>query len=238
MKNNCVTLFTIISLLVLNACSNGISQPSALKLDANEFAERIDKTPDAQVLDVRTPEEFSKGHLKNAINIDWNGNDFDKEIKKIDKNKPVFVYCLSGGRSGEAAAKMRADGYKQVYEMNGGMMKWRAAKLPESNSTQPKSKGMTKAEYDALLNTDKMVLIDFYADWCAPCKRMAPYLEEMKNEMKDRLVIVRINADNNASIANELKVDGLPTLLLYQNKKQIWNHVGFINKRDLMRQIE
>lgn len=74
----------------------------------------------ASILDVRTPSEFSKGHLINALNYDWNGNEFDKQIAPLDKSKPVFVYCLSGGRSSSAANKMRSSGFTQVYEMDGG----------------------------------------------------------------------------------------------------------------------
>ena len=67
-------------------------------------------------------------------------------------------------------AKMRADGFKEVYELQGGIMKWRGANLPETTSTVVLAMGMSKQHYDSLLVSDKLVLIDFYADWCAPCK--------------------------------------------------------------------
>ena len=89
--------------LLYYSCTNGQTQTSKTNLSAIDFAEKIKTMPEAPVVDVRTPDEFSKGHLINAKNIDWNGNDFDKQIASIDKSKPVFVYCLSGGRSGSAA---------------------------------------------------------------------------------------------------------------------------------------
>lgn len=146
----------------------------------------------------------------------------------------MFVYCLSGGRSHSAAEKMRALGFKTVYELDGGIMKWRAANLPEENAN---SAGMTAAEFEQLLNTDKKVLIDFYATWCGPCKKMAPYLEAMKTEMADSLVIVRIDADNNQALAKSLKVDALPTLLLYKKKETVWRNTGFIEKEELIKNI-
>jgi len=134
---------------VFSSCTNGQTQNSNTNLSATEFAEKIKELPSSPVVDVRTPEEFSKGHLQNAKNYDWNGNDFQKQISTLDKSKPVFVYCLSGGRSSSAAKQMRSEGFKEVYELNGGIMKWRAAGLPETTNTV--STGMSKSQFDALL---------------------------------------------------------------------------------------
>lgn len=232
--------FAFLSLLVtlvINSCS-GSSDPAQTtnyNLDAVSFAEKINELPAAPLIDVRTPGEFADGHLRNAKNIDWNGSNFEGNIAGFAKEKPVFVYCLSGARSHSAAEKMRSLGFKAVYELNGGIMKWRGANLPEEDVN---NRGMTRAEFEQLLNTDKKVLIDFYADWCAPCKKMAPYLEDMKTEMAESIVIVRINADKNQALAKSLKVDALPTLLLYKNKQSIWKHTGFIEKEDLLKNIK
>ncbi len=220
-------------LLVMNSCS-GNAQKGSFNLDAVSFAEKINELPAAPVIDVRTPDEFGNGHLRNAKNIDWNGSDFEAGIGQLNKDNPVFVYCLSGGRSHSAAEKMRSLGFKSVYELDGGIMKWRAANLPEESAN---GVGMTSAEFEQLINTDKKVLIDFYATWCGPCKKMAPYLEAIKTEMADSLVVVRIDADNNQAIAKLLKVDALPTLLLYKNKQNVWRNVGFIEKADLLNNI-
>ncbi|MBD3749283.1 MAG: rhodanese-like domain-containing protein [Sphingobacteriales bacterium] len=122
---------TLMSILFL-ACTNGQTGSTKTNLSATEFAEKIKEFPNAVILDVRTPAEFSDGHLQNALNFDWYGNAFDQQIASLDKSKPVFVYCSVGGRSAEAANKMRQDGFKLVYEMDGGMMKWKEAKLPET----------------------------------------------------------------------------------------------------------
>jgi len=89
--------------------------------------------PDAAIIDVRTPQEFSDGHLIHATNMDWNGDRFEAQVSTLDKSKPVFVYCYSGGRSAAAAKKMRANGFTEVYELAGGFSKWRDAKLPVAN---------------------------------------------------------------------------------------------------------
>ncbi len=230
-----LTAFTII----LNSCSTGQSQNSKTNLTAVEFAEKIKDLPNALIIDVRTPDEFSGGHLQNAQNIDISGNDFDKQIETLDKSKPVFVYCLSGGRSASAASTMRGAGFKEVYELDGGIMKWRGASLPETTSL-PSTKvvGMSKADYEKLFDTDKVVLVDFYADWCGPCKQMKPDIDAITNEMADKVTVIRINADDNAELCKALQIDALPTIKVYKNKTLTWTNVGFIDKAGMVAQIQ
>jgi thioredoxin len=232
-------LFSIALVAILfNSCSNGQTQTTKTNLSATEFADKIKELPTAPILDVRTPNEFSKGHLANALNYDWNGKEFEKQIAPLDKSKPVFVYCLSGGRSSAAANKMRSAGFKEVYELSGGIMKWRGENLPETTNNTVASKGMTKQQFAELLNSDKLVLIDFYADWCAPCKKMKPYLEEISKDMADKVVVIRINADDNQTLCKELKIDALPVLQLYKNKTLTWENTGFIEKVEVVKQLK
>lgn len=226
-----------VATLVLGGCRNGQTQTSKTSLTATEFAEKIKQQPDAPILDVRTPDEFSEGHVKDAKNYDWNGNYFQEQIFLLDKSKPVFVYCLSGGRSGAAAEKMRAEGFKEVYEMQGGLLKWRAAGLPETGAA-PAPSGMSRATFDSLLVTDKMVLIDYYATWCAPCQKMKPYLEEIASTMADKVVVIRIDIEDNRNLCKELGIEALPVLQLYKNKVMTWNHTGFIGKEEVLKQLE
>lgn len=222
---------------LIQSCSNGPCQPGGTVLEASVFSEKIKSCPEAMVLDVRTPEEFEKGHLPTAQNIDWNATDFDAKTAALDKSKTVFIYCLSGARSRDAAAKMRADGFKTVVEMQGGILKWRAANLPEAKGDPVKTTGISQVDLDAFLKTDKLVLIDFYADWCGPCKKMAPYLEEIKAEMADKVTVVRINSDNNQRIVKSLAIDALPTLLIYKNGQPVWRNAGFVEKSEVVAKL-
>jgi thioredoxin len=113
--------------------------------------------------------------------------------------------------------------------------------MPETTDntiSAPVSTGMTMAQYQALLNSNKLVLVDFYADWCAPCQKMKPYLAEISKEMKDKVVVVRIDADANKLLAQKLKVDALPVLFLYKGKKLIWTNKGFITKEALVQKLK
>lgn len=226
--------------LIFNSCSKSNSNKGSSDLSAVEFSDKIKELPDAPVIDVRTPEEFSKGHLKNAKNIVLAGNDFEKQISTLDKSKPVFVYCLSGNRSSSAASIMRSEGFKEVYELNGGILKWSRANLPVTKAniqTSNISSGMTRKQFDDKLNTDKLVLFDFYADWCAPCREIKPYLDEISKDMSDKVEIVRINVDENQELCRELKVDGIPDLKLFKNKSVVWSSTGYIEKKDILKSI-
>lgn len=214
---------------------NGQSSKKIESIASEAFAEKIKTTPNAQILDVRTPEEFASEHIDKAVNVNWLADDFVANTANLDKSKPVFVYCKSGGRSAKAAAKLAELGFTNIYELQGGILKWSAAGLSKPSE---KIIGMTNQEYAELLNSDKKVLIDFYAKWCAPCKKMAPYLDKMQKEMTDKLVIIRLDADENKTLMKEMKIDELPTLLLYENKELKWTHSGFISEEDLKKQLQ
>lgn len=224
------------SVLFLFSCSQGQGQA----LDVTQFADKIKTVDNAQIVDVRTPDEYNKGHLENAVNIDWNNSNFENEISKLDKSKPIFVYCLSGGRSSSATNKMHQLGFKEIYEMNGGIMKWQAKNLPltqESNSSQSVANTITEAQYNKLINSDKTVIVDFYADWCKPCKMMKPHLEEIEKEMSDKVQVVRINADNNEDLCRAMAVEALPTIFIYKNGKMMWQNVGYTDKSTLVSKL-
>ena len=221
--------------LLLMSCSHSQTQSS---LSAKAFAEKLKALPEAPVIDVRTAEEFSSGHLNNAVNYDWNGSQFEEQIQTLDKSKPVFVYCLSGGRSTAAASKMRADGFKEVYEMEGGMMKWRNENLPETTNDHVSSTGMSEQDFQSLLSSDKIILIDFYADWCVPCKKMEPYLNEISKEQKNTITLIRINVEENQELCKKLGITAIPVLQVYRNKKMTWTHTGFVEKETVLKVLE
>ncbi|MCC6685252.1 MAG: rhodanese-like domain-containing protein [Bacteroidia bacterium] len=87
----------------------------------------------ASFLDVRTPQEWNKGHIQGALHLDLFNDNFESELKKLDKNKVYYVYCAVGGRSAEACEMMVKMGFKNVYNMQGGFNAWSKAGLPVTN---------------------------------------------------------------------------------------------------------
>ena len=119
-----IILFVIPLALLLTAC--GTTGGKVTNLNVTDFAQKIsDKS--VVVLDVRTPGEFQSEHLENAINVDYEGSNFEGEVQKLDKSKTYAVYCRSGRRSGLATEIMAKDGFKSIFNLDGGIDNWQAA---------------------------------------------------------------------------------------------------------------
>lgn len=95
-----------------------------------------------------------------------------------------------------------------------------------------------KGKFEALIQQDTPVLVDFYADWCGPCQMMAPVLKEVAQEMGDKVKVIKIDVDKNQPIAQRFGVRSIPTLILFKNGKILENKAGVMTKRDLTQMIE
>jgi len=100
------------------------------KLDTQNFDKKLKEAKDPVLIDVRTPGEYAQGHLANAISMDIYSNDFKSRASKLDKSKPVFVYCKAGSRSDSAADVLSDLGFKEIYDLNGGIISWQKANMP------------------------------------------------------------------------------------------------------------
>ncbi len=114
-----ITIFT----LLMSSCSK--DEKENLSLKPLDFKEKINIVTDAVLLDVRTPDEVQKGHLKGALNFDFQSPQFTILMEGLDKEKPYLVYCASGVRSGKAADLMRGKGFMTVYTLEGGLNAWK-----------------------------------------------------------------------------------------------------------------
>ncbi len=117
MKN---LILMVCSLFFLNCHSQ--QTDNVKKESVAGFKKALEK--EIQLVDVRTPSEFSEGYISYAENINVMASDFEQKIQKLDKEKPVYIYCRSGQRSNKAAQKMKELGFEEIYDLEGGILAW------------------------------------------------------------------------------------------------------------------
>ncbi|APU68225.1 thioredoxin [Christiangramia flava] len=94
-----------------------------------------------------------------------------------------------------------------------------------------------KSSFSEIIQSEKPVLVDFFADWCGPCKMLAPILKEVKEELGDDVKIVKIDVDKNQPLAAKYQVRGIPTMILFRNGQQIWRQSGVLPKEEIKKKI-
>ncbi|AOW20677.1 thioredoxin [Urechidicola croceus] len=91
-----------------------------------------------------------------------------------------------------------------------------------------------KSSFGEIVNSDQLVLVDFFADWCGPCKMLAPILKQVKNELGDSIKIVKIDVDKNQPLSSKYQVRGVPTMILFKHGNVLWRQSGVLQKQDLI----
>ncbi len=102
----------------------------AKNISTTQFQEMVKSKENAIILDVRTPQEVASGAIEGNVALDYYGNDFTAQLNKLDKNAPILIYCAVGGRSGDAMRKMQKMGFKEVYNLSGGIRAWQSEGKP------------------------------------------------------------------------------------------------------------
>lgn len=220
-------LYSVFLTLFIISCT----AQTETNLSADEFEKAVAKDS-AQILDVRTPAEYASGHLQNTMLANWSDTEeFNRRINFIDKNKPVYVYCLSGARSATAAAKMRTLGFV-VYELNGGINAWKASGKQLAGVTVTKQ--MSLDEFNAAINSSKTVLVDIGATWCPPCKKMEPVIQNLQKFYSDKFYLLKVDGGNDEAVLKEYKVTALPVFIIFKDGKQVWRKDGVAEEKEII----
>lgn len=217
------------------ACSSKQSNSQSGSLSASAFEKKLADT-NVQILDVRTAGEYQSGHLKNALQADWlDKAQFTDRIQHLDKNKPVLVYCASGVRSRQAMQLMAQQEFKQVYNMEGGMSAWKIeGKAVESANISPE---LSIPAFQAMVNKSKITLVDIGADWCPPCKKMEPVLQQLKKDLGETYSLVKVDGGNDIAVMKALQFVALPTFIVFKDGKETWRKQGIVSLEELKAQI-
>ncbi len=224
-------LLFLLPLIILFSC-NGQSNQT---LEAKVFSAKIQAENNPVILDVRTPEEFSGGYIAGAINIDYNSDDFSKKVNKLNKEETVYIYCLSGGRSGNGAKEMRESGFKNVVELKGGILKWKAAGLALTPGNAGAKPSMSMEDFKKLTTDTVPVLVDFSAPWCGPCRKMLRMLAELSKEQQGKMKLVTINIDEHTQLTEQLGVTEIPVFVVYKNGVETARIKGLQTKEELLK---
>ena len=92
--------------------------------------------------------------------------------------------------------------------------------------------------FQDLINSEIPVLVDFYADWCGPCKAMNPIIRELANSVGDKAKIIKVNIDKNQAAAQKYRVQSVPTFMIFKNGQTIWRHSGMLDKQSILNQLQ
>jgi rhodanese-related sulfurtransferase len=226
----------LLSFLCIALFASCAAQNNKTLLSADEFEKEITKDS-VQVLDVRTKGEFNSGYINNALQADWNDKkEFERRISFIDKNKPVYVYCLAGGRSAAAAAQLRKQGFKYVLELKGGINAWKANNKSLVGKTTEQQ--MTVEAYNNTIAGSKIVLVDFGASWCPPCKQMEPILQNLQKKYEGKFTLLKVDGGKDEDLVKLHNVTALPVFIVYKDGTEVWRKDGVCREEELEEQLK
>lgn len=225
---------------LFSSCSG--QNPAVKNLNPTEFEKGINQS-NVLIVDVRTPEEFKEKHISGAKNVNINDPEFNKQLNELDKSKPVYIYCLAGGRSKRAADIAAGSGFKEVYNLEFGINAWLSEnKEVVSGAGQKIQNVIIGITFDDYLNhlkaAPKLVLVDFNAVWCGPCKTLKPVVQKVVKKYADKVELFEIDVDKNSTVANTMNVRAIPLLILYKQGKEVWRNMGLVDEELIQEKIK
>ena len=206
------------------------------KIDILSFNKFLNDT-DIIILDVRTSEEINAGYIPNSTFIDYYDKNFENKINLIDRSKKIYTLCKSGGRSVNAAKILSKKGFRNVFNLEGGFMRWKANKMPYDinlvNNDSSNSVLISEISLDSIIKNKINTLIYISTKWCFPCNKMEPIIDKLVDN-NDSLKVIKIDLDANAYAQEKFDVKSLPAFVLYENNSVVWRKNGIIAYDDLI----
>lgn len=227
LKNSLSTVLLLFSILAFS------QEKSKNTVSLEVFYSKIQTEKNPQIIDARAPEEFALNHLEGAVNFNLESKDYEKQIAKLDKTKPVFTYSIGAGRSVWLADDLLKKGFKEAYSLEGGIANWIGNGKPFYANSKSK---LTLAGYKKIIAENKAVLVDIGSIYCGACKKVKPVLETIKAQYGSNLKIVEIDLEDSPQVIADLKtVKVFPTLILYQDGKIVFKKEGL---GDLKKEVD
>jgi len=224
---NKLVILTILFLLF--SCHNS-SDISFKNFDIVNLAESS-YSDEFIVLDVRTKQERANGFLANSTHIDFYDEAFLDKLNLLDKTKPLYIYCMVGGRSSKAANKIVKAGFNEVYNLSGGFLKWSNNNLPieiPEKINEVTTQQYNKSFLDSAINSNPNLLLYVSTKWCAPCKKMNPVIDSLSKNYIKELTVLKLDLDQNMFLNEVYDIQSIPLFVLYKNNQQVWLKNGII----------
>lgn len=217
--------------IFLTFFSSAFAQKS--ELDAKSFYISV-QSKNIQLLDVRTSNEYNQGHIAGSFQADWNNlEQFKERIASLDKQQPLYIYCLAGSRSSAAKKWLIKEGFKTVVNLQGGINAWNLEDLPLEGKKEVEQVNIN--EFLASLPTDKTVLVDVGAEWCPPCKKMSPIIDELSLEGFE---IIRVDGGTQTQLVKDLHIESFPTFISFKSGKEEKRIKGACSKEELKKLLD
>lgn len=227
-------LFMVLAISSLITTASAQSK-NIRQVNSQKFSELI-KPGNSVLLDVRTQREYRNGHIANSGQLNYYALNFRKRLLLLPKTEPIYLYCNTGWRSEKAARILVENGYKNVYNLEHGIMDWELQNLPVVVDPDAKPDTENKMEYEELarfIESGKPVFVDFYAPWCGPCRTMMPTIDKLKTEYHGKISVVKVNVDASKKLVKEMKIRSVPYLALYKNGIPVYTKNGLTSRDEL-----
>lgn len=221
--------------ILLASCGAGSGKTAQLEIE--EFKSGIEES-NVQIVDIRSEEEFKAGHIDNAINIDISSKSFDSLNDKIYPDLPVYIYGKNEELSKQASEKLIAQGFKQVRELKGAFQSWVKAGLPVVEYTPPKVYESDTIPFEKARMGNKLVLVDFNATWCKPCKILEPTIHKIHDTREKDVMVYSIDTDLREDLAREYSARSIPLLVYIKNNKVLYRSEGVVSESEINKKID
>ncbi len=231
----------IISLILSFFISFAASQPNTyININSKQFKELISQKK-VSLIDVRTENEYKNEHISHAAQLNYYSFSFKRNLLLLPKDQAIYLYCNTGYRSEKAAEILAENGYEKVYNLKQGIMEWNLLDYPtvsEPDAKPDETDRISPEEFEKLIASEKPVLIDFYAPWCAPCRKMMPMIDSLKTEYHGSYQIEKINADASKRLIKKLKLGAVPYFAIYKNGQKMSEKYGYISRNEIAEWFE
>jgi thioredoxin len=226
-------LVLLVFLLSFFACKNNKTG----KLDIDAF-NQIASNNNAQIIDLRPKAEFDSGHIVNAASFVPNSSELDTYIDLLYKDVPVCIVGGSKEDNTKLIETLKSKGFKLINELNGGMSAWTNAKLPVQKTLPKKIYPNDTITFDEAINGDKLVMVDFNATWCKPCKMMQPSIDRVHDERSDEVIVYSIDVDQFPQYNEKYQIKGIPLVMLFKNGKNLHRSEGYLEENKINELID